>query len=119
MNNNDNNKKIFCSTCGAEMLMSSRYCMKCGTLNYDHPSNESMKKYIKKSINYEQNDSFKLNKDDKLDKKGITRSENKYKWKKKILIFTVLMIMAFLVFILWPYLEQFIFFFIELLKESL
>ena len=48
LNSMDDNKKIFCSVCGAEMLMSSRYCMKCGALNYDHPSNDSMKKYIKK-----------------------------------------------------------------------
>lgn len=39
---------IYCSRCGAEMKASARYCMKCGNLNYDHPSNVSMKKLLKK-----------------------------------------------------------------------
>ena len=39
---------IYCSRCGAEMKASSRYCMKCGNLNYDHPDNASMKKILGK-----------------------------------------------------------------------
>lgn len=39
---------IYCSRCGAEMKASSRYCMKCGNLNYDHPDNASMKKMLGK-----------------------------------------------------------------------
>lgn len=39
----DNGYKIYCSRCGAEMNSNSRYCMKCGNLNYDHAANESMK----------------------------------------------------------------------------
>lgn len=44
MNNDD--RVIYCSRCGAEMKASSRYCMKCGNLNYDHPENNNMKKFI-------------------------------------------------------------------------
>ena len=45
MNNNENDYTFFCSRCGAEMKSSSRYCMKCGNLNYDHPANANMKKF--------------------------------------------------------------------------
>lgn len=45
-NNIQEDRIIFCSKCGAEMKMSSRYCMKCGTLNYNHPLNVSMKEYV-------------------------------------------------------------------------
>ncbi|MBQ6404884.1 MAG: zinc ribbon domain-containing protein [Bacilli bacterium] len=38
---------IFCSRCGAEMKSKSRYCMKCGNLNYEHDANETMRQYIK------------------------------------------------------------------------
>lgn len=46
---NDNTTKeemIYCSRCGAEMKKNARYCMKCGNLNYNHPSNENMRPYI-------------------------------------------------------------------------
>ena len=45
MNNNES-QKIYCQRCGAEMNSNSRYCMKCGNLNYDHSGNESMRPYI-------------------------------------------------------------------------
>ena len=32
------------------MKKDSRYCMKCGQLNYAHPDNESMKQYAWQSI---------------------------------------------------------------------
>lgn len=38
----------YCSRCGAEMYSNSRYCMKCGNLNPDHPDNKGMIKYIEK-----------------------------------------------------------------------
>lgn len=41
-----NNEIIYCPRCGAEMKASSRYCMKCGCLNYDHPENANMRQYI-------------------------------------------------------------------------
>lgn len=41
---------LICSKCGSEMKKESRYCMKCGNLNYSHPENESMKKYAWQSI---------------------------------------------------------------------
>ena len=45
---NDNNEfKMICSRCGAEMKSNSRYCMKCGNLNYDHEANQGMKDYMK------------------------------------------------------------------------
>lgn len=47
MNNNDNT--IYCSRCGAEMRADSRYCMKCGNLNYEHPENQDMKKFLGKN----------------------------------------------------------------------
>lgn len=42
--NNENDTTIYCSRCGAEMKSSSRYCMKCGNLNYDHPDNQQYQK---------------------------------------------------------------------------
>lgn len=41
---------LICSKCGSEMKKESRYCMKCGNLNYAHPDNESMKQYAWQSI---------------------------------------------------------------------
>ncbi len=47
-----NDEIIYCPRCGASMKNSSRYCMKCGALNFDHPDNQSMKQYIsEKEIN--------------------------------------------------------------------
>ena len=43
----DKGYTIYCSRCGAEMNSNSRYCMKCGNLNYDHSANASMKNYVK------------------------------------------------------------------------
>ena len=43
----DKGYTIYCSRCGAEMNSNSRYCMKCGNLNYDHSANANMKNYIK------------------------------------------------------------------------
>ena len=38
----------YCPRCGAETYSNSRYCMKCGNLNPDHPENKSMLKFIDK-----------------------------------------------------------------------
>ena len=38
---------IYCSRCGEAMKASSRYCMKCGNLNYDHPENREVLKIAK------------------------------------------------------------------------
>jgi len=43
----DKGYTIYCSRCGAEMNSNSRYCMKCGNLNYNHSANANMKNYIK------------------------------------------------------------------------
>ena len=43
----DKGYTIYCSRCGSEMNSNSRYCMKCGNLNYDHSANANMKNYIK------------------------------------------------------------------------
>lgn len=48
--NRDLSNIIYCSKCGAEMRNTSRYCMKCGNLNYSHPDNESMKQYAWQNI---------------------------------------------------------------------
>ena len=45
-----NSNVILCPKCGSEMKKDSRYCMKCGQLNYAHPDNESMKQYAWQSI---------------------------------------------------------------------
>ena len=45
--NQEKEPTIFCSRCGAEMKSKSRYCMKCGNLNYEHDANETMRQYIK------------------------------------------------------------------------
>lgn len=47
---NTNPNILICSKCGSEMKKESRYCMKCGNLNYAHPDNESMKQYAWQSI---------------------------------------------------------------------
>ena len=47
--NNDTGYTIYCSRCGAEMNSNSRYCMKCGNLNYDHQANQNMKSFIPKN----------------------------------------------------------------------
>ena len=55
MNNNmsDNSTSSFgsmyCARCGAPFNPKSRYCMKCGNINPDHPDNKNMSKYIKKN----------------------------------------------------------------------
>ena len=54
MNNNSTNNSTgivstFCARCGAPFDPRSRYCMKCGNINPDHPSNKNMSKYIKKN----------------------------------------------------------------------
>ena len=41
---------ITCSRCGSEMKKDSRYCMKCGNLNYAHQDNQFMKQYAIKDI---------------------------------------------------------------------
>lgn len=41
---------ITCSRCGSEMKKDSRYCMKCGNLNYSHEDNQFMKQYAIKDI---------------------------------------------------------------------
>ena len=37
---------MYCNRCGAEMNSNSRYCMKCGNLNYNHEANKNMRPYI-------------------------------------------------------------------------
>ena len=44
--NEDKGEIIYCSRCGAEVNSKSRYCMKCGNLNYNHDANENMRPYI-------------------------------------------------------------------------
>ena len=46
--NNDEGYTIYCSKCGAEMNSNSRYCMKCGNLNYDHEANKGMRRFMPK-----------------------------------------------------------------------
>ena len=43
-----NNDKIMCPRCREEMHSTSRYCMKCGYLNYNHPDNIKLKPYMGK-----------------------------------------------------------------------
>ena len=46
--NDDGGYTIYCSRCGAEMSSTSRYCMKCGNLNYEHESNKNMVRFMPK-----------------------------------------------------------------------
>ena len=64
--NEDKGYTIFCSRCGAEMNSNSRYCMKCGNLNYDHKDNEKMKPFLKKqkSTTYQVGAGAFMNNDD-------------------------------------------------------
>ena len=43
---NEEKNVIYCSRCGAEMNDNSRYCMKCGNLNYNHDANKEMRPFI-------------------------------------------------------------------------
>ena len=52
MNNND---KIICPRCSMEMKKNSRYCMKCGYLNYDHPENFGMKAEVRQNVRFNRN----------------------------------------------------------------
>ncbi len=50
MDHNSSADFITCSRCGSDMKKDSRYCMKCGNLNYSHQDNEFMKQYAIKDI---------------------------------------------------------------------
>ena len=54
---------IVCDKCGTSYSNNQRYCMKCGNLNYSHPSNQSMKQYLNYDVvnqNYINNGNAKL-----------------------------------------------------------
>ena len=54
---------IVCDKCGTTYSSSQRYCMKCGNLNYSHPSTQSMKQYLNYDVvnqNYINNGNVKL-----------------------------------------------------------
>ena len=46
--NNQGTYTMTCPRCGSQMNSSSRYCMKCGYLNYEHQANAQMKQYVQK-----------------------------------------------------------------------
>ncbi|MBQ6135190.1 MAG: zinc ribbon domain-containing protein [Bacilli bacterium] len=46
----EENDKIYCPKCGAEMSKEARYCMACGTLNYEHEANKNMRKFVPKNL---------------------------------------------------------------------
>ena len=79
-NTKDNNIKLYCSSCGAELKESDKYCPKCGeSFDEDESNNKE-----KESINIDQKyyDLIKLK--ELYDKKIITKEEFE-KEKKKIL----------------------------------
>lgn len=53
--NNQGTYTMTCPRCGSQMNSSSRYCMKCGYLNYEHQANAQMKQYVqtKEAESYE------------------------------------------------------------------
>lgn len=54
---------MLCSRCGAEIAPTQRYCMKCGAINYEHPENASMKRYITKEEIEKSNENYALEND--------------------------------------------------------
>lgn len=42
----DKGYTMICPRCGAEMNSNSRYCLKCGNLNYEHEANKNMRPFI-------------------------------------------------------------------------
>lgn len=46
----DSAEVIYCPKCGDPMKKDSRYCLKCGNLNYAHPENAKMKNYAWQSV---------------------------------------------------------------------
>ena len=50
MNNGEGSEYMYtCPRCGNEVSSKSRYCMKCGNLNPDHPDNKQYQKLINKN----------------------------------------------------------------------
>ncbi len=49
MNEKDAEYMVYCSRCGSQMKNTSRYCMKCGNLNPDHPLNKEYGKILDKA----------------------------------------------------------------------
>lgn len=47
--NNTEVEYVFCLSCGEKMKKDSRYCMRCGALNYDHPDNKEMQPIMDKT----------------------------------------------------------------------
>ena len=43
---------IYCSRCGNELNRNARSCLKCGSINYEHPDNQNMKKYEAENKDY-------------------------------------------------------------------
>lgn len=107
---------VYCDNCGAEMKMSQRNCLKCGTLNYEHPDNQSMKKYLpkkqKQKYTYVPSTSSTFfvssvnSSEQSFDKKTIT--EKKYRRKKLIIYILILFVILVLGYFLYPYFEQII-----------
>ena len=50
----DNEKIVYCSQCGEKMKNSSRYCMKCGKLNFNHEANAHIKEVMKSASTNQQ-----------------------------------------------------------------
>ena len=93
---------IYCSRCGSEMSANSRYCMKCGNLNENHPDNNKYSKIFKKTNkdNNYQIGSGKMILNGNKDKSGvnfITEKNNNTYRRIFIIVNVVIMLLACLI----------------------
>ena len=94
MNNEEN--VIYCSRCGSPMNAGSRYCMKCGNLNENHPENDKYSKILKKT---NKDNNYQIGSGKKLFDKGNNKSgvsfiteKNTQSVRLKFIIFNVIVI---------------------------
>ena len=94
---NDSNK-IYCSRCGSEMAASSRYCMKCGNLNENHPDNNKYSKILKETNNNNyQIGSGKRIFNNTKNKSGMNFITDKNKNRMPFVIFNIIVILLVLI----------------------
>lgn len=95
-----------CARCGAKMDPKQRYCMKCGAINYEHPDNQSMKKYITEKEIVKSNEEYIKNKEEKevnkiyvggklVDEKLISPKQKTN--SKKSLIFIIIIVILIII----------------------
>lgn len=98
----DKEYMIRCSRCGSEMKNTARYCLKCGNLNMNHPSNKNMKKFYKN-----RKEEFFISNDEDVDKKPKKSVNYKNFFEIKICCFlNIFMYLLFVGLVTYLYLKR-------------